>query len=302
MALTPDQIIDRLNLKKQAVNWRFMAIIFLMLLALSLFSNKEIKRGSPLDGEYIARISINGTITDSMTRIDNMKGIALNKNIKGVIVHVDSPGGTVVGGENLYLAIRKISKNKPVVIVMGDSAASAAYMLAVGGDYIVAHEGTMTGSIGVIAQTFEVTKLADTLGIKFHSFKSSPLKGGPLPTEEITPEMQKSINVMIRDIYDGFVSLVSERRNIPLHELLPLADGRSYTGRQALSLRLVDALGDEDTALEWIIANKKLSSDIPLRDYDIELRQSKLDKLLEISSNLSYVLKVMFNNNLTYYF
>lgn len=302
MALTPDQIIDRLNLKKQAVNWRLMAIIFLMLLALSLFTNKEFKRVSPLDGDYIARISIQGSISDNIARIDNMKRIAQNKNIKGVIIRIDSPGGTVVGGQNLYMAVRKISKNKPVAVTMGDAATSAAYMAALGADYLVAHEGTMTGSIGAIAQTFEVTKLADTLGVKFHNFKSSPLKGGPTPTEALTPEMQKSIDVMIRDIYDSFVSLVSERRNIPLQQLLPLADGRSYTGRQALTLGLIDALGDEDTAFEWIVTTKKLNPDINLRDYDIEPHQSKLDKLLETSSNISYVLKAMFNNNLTYYF
>lgn len=279
-----------------------MSIIFLLLLALSLFTNKEFKRVSPLDSDYIARISVRGSITDNMTRIDNMKRIAQNKNIKGVIIHIDSPGGTVVGGENLYMAARKISKNKPVAIVMGDSAASAAYMLAVGGDYLVAHEGTMTGSIGVIAQTFEITKLAEMVGVKFHNFKSAPLKGGPSPTEVMTPEMQKSVDVMIRDIYDSFVSLVSERRNIPLQQLLPLADGRSYTGRQALALGLVDALGDEDTAFDWIVTTKKLNPDIHLRDYDVEPHQSKIDKFLETTSNISHVLKAMFNNNLTYYF
>lgn len=302
MALSPDQIIDRMNLKRQAVNWRLMSIIFLLLLALSLFTNKEFKRVSPLDSDYIARISVRGSITDNMTRIDNMKRIAQNKNIKGVIIHIDSPGGTVVGGENLYMAARKIAKNKPVAIVMGDSASSAAYMLAVGGDYLVAHEGTMTGSIGVIAQTFEITKLAEMVGVKFHNFKSAPLKGGPSPTEVMTPEMQKSVDVMIRDIYDSFVSLVSERRNIPLQQLLPLADGRSYTGRQALALGLVDALGDEDTAFDWIVTTKKLNPDIHLRDYDVEPHQSKIDKFLETTSNISHVLKAMFNNNLTYYF
>jgi protease-4 len=301
MALTPDQIIDRINLKRQVVNWRLVAIVFLILLALSLFTNKEFKQVSPLDGDYIARINIQGSISNNLVRIDNMKKIAQNKNIKGVIIHVDSPGGTVVGGENLYMAIRKISKNKPVAIVMGDSAASAAYMLSLGGDYLVAYEGTMTGSIGVIAQTFEVTKLADTLGVKFYNFKSSPLKGGPSPTEHMTPEMEQSIDGMIKDIYDSFVSLVAERRNIPLEVLLPLADGRTYTGRQALSLGLIDALGDEDTAFDWIVANKKLNPNISLRDYDIEPHQSKFDKFLETATNISYALKAMFNNNLTYY-
>ncbi len=299
MALTPDQIIDRINLKRQAVNWRFVAIVCLLLLALSLFTGREFRKVSVIDGECIARVHINGDITNEPHRIDNLKKIAESIYIKGVIININSGGGSPVGGESIYAAVRKIAKNKPVAIVMGDSATSAAYMIAIGGDYLVAHAASLTGSIGAFAQSFDVVDLGDKLGVKFHNFKSSPLKGGPMMTEHVTPEMRESMDSLVKDIYESFVNVVSERRNIPLQKLLPIADGRSYTGRQALALGLIDAVGDEDTAFNWIVENKKLHSDIKIRDYELMPTQSKLDKLLETSANLSQILKTMFNNNLT---
>ncbi|MDF3048176.1 MAG: sppA2 [Candidatus Midichloriaceae bacterium] len=302
MALTPDQIIDRMNLKKQMLNWRLFAIVVSLLFAFLLISGKDFKSSYSIDGEHIARISIEGPIYDILPRIDNLGKLAGNKNVKGVIIHVNSPGGTAVGGENLYLAIRKIAREKPVSIVMSDMAASAGYMLSLGADHLVAHEATITGSIGVIAQSFEITKLADTLGVKFHNFKSSPLKGGPIPTEHLTPEMQRSMELIIRDTYDFFVGLVSERRNIPLEKLLPLADGRAYTGRQAFSLGLIDALGDEDTAYDWIVSAAKLNASINVKDYDIDPKESRIDRILETYLNISQMIKTALNNNLIYYF
>jgi protease-4 len=299
MALTPDQIIDRINLKRQAVNWRFIAIVCLLLLALSLFTGKEFRRVAVIDGECVARVRINGEIHDDLNRIDNLKIIAESKLIKGLIIHINSAGGTPVGGENIYMAIRKISQTKPVAVVMGDAAASAAYMVAIAGDFVVAHDTTLTGSIGAIAQSLDVVDLADKIGVKFHNFKSSPLKGGPLLTEHLTPEMQKSMDSLVHDIYNSFIDLVSKRRNIDMQDLLPIADGRAYTGRQAFKLRLIDAIGDEDTAFNWVVENKKLNPYIKIRDYELTPTQSKLDKLLETSSNISQILKTIFNNKLT---
>jgi protease-4 len=160
-------------------------------------------------------------------------------------------------------------------------------MTAIACDYLIAHQGTLTGSIGVLSQSFEVTDMAHKLGIKFNSFKSSPLKGGPMPTEELTPEMRAAMNETIIDIYKMFFDMVAERRSsISKEDLVHIADGRVYTGRQAVENGLVDAIGDEDTAVEWIKSVKKVDSGLKVRDIELEPQQSKWRKILDSSARV----------------
>jgi protease-4 len=289
MSLTPDQILDRIKLKKQIVNWRFAAVIAVLMLFLSLFATSDSKyggKGSVIDISYIARVYVSGAIFDDAERLEILKEIEDDSAIKAVIVHIDSPGGTVVGGENLHNAFRRISGKKPTVTVMGDVAASAAYMTAIGTDRLIAHNGTVTGSIGALAQAFEVTDLAEKVGIKFNTFKSSPLKGGPLPTEKVTPEMAKSMQDTIDDIYEMFYDMVKSRRNIPVKQLDMIADGRTFTGRQAIKLGLVDEIGDEETALNWLQINKKVSKSLKVRTIPLNKERDNFYKLLEYSNSL----------------
>ncbi|MGL4226232.1 MAG: signal peptide peptidase SppA, partial [Rickettsia sp.] len=196
-----------------------------------------------------------------------------------LIVNVNSPGGTVVGSEKIYNMLRKISEKKPVVIVMGTMAASGGYLISLGGDYIVSHNGTITGSIGVILQTAEVTELAQKLGIKFNNFKSGELKAVPNPTEKLTEEVRVAIMENIEDTYNFFLELVSERRNLPIEAVKKLADGRVYSGRQALKLKLVDAIGSEDTALKWLQEVKKVN--LTVKDYQLKPKPKLRDIILE---------------------
>lgn len=299
MAITPDQIVDRMKLKKQVVSWRFAAILFAVFLVLVAFvdSGNSSKKASLIDTEYVARIYINDVIFDDTERLDSLKALAENKAAKAVILHINTPGGTVVGGENLYNSIKKLKKQKPVVVVMGDVTASAGYMISVAADYLIAHQGTVTGSIGVISQSFEFTELANKVGVKFHNFKSSPLKGGPLPTEELSPEMKAAMQDTINDIYNVFVDMVAESRQMPREEVLKLADGRVFTGRQALKNKLIDAIGDEDTAMNWLKDVKSLPETLKIRDYALVKEPTKFDKLLnslentEINSLKSFLYK-----------
>lgn len=289
MNITPDQIVDRIKLKRQLINWRLIAIVTICMLIVSLFTTSDFETRKPIiETNYIARILVDGMITHDTDRLEILKDIAQNNSIKALIVHIDSSGGTVVGGESLYNAIRKISSSdKPVVAVMGDTAASAAYMTAIACDYLIAHQGTLTGSIGVLSQSFEVTDLAHKLGIKFNSFKSSPLKGGPIPTEEVTPEMRAAMNDTITDIYNMFFDMVADRRSsIPREKLVHIADGRVYTGRQAVENGLVDAIGNEDTAIEWLKSVKKIDSSLKVRDIQLVSQQSKWRKILESSARV----------------
>ena len=299
MTITPDQIVDRMKLKKQVISWRFAAITFaiFLVLAISVDNGHTSKKASLMDTEYIARIYINDVIFDDSERLDSLKELSENKAAKAVILHINTPGGTVVGGENLHNSIAKLRKQKPVVVVMGDVTASAGYMISVAADYLIAHKGTVTGSIGVISQSFELTDLANKLGIKFHNFKSSPLKGGPLPTEELSPEMKAAMQETINDIYNVFVDMVAESRKMPREEVLKLADGRVFTGRQALKNNLIDAIGDEDTAITWLKEAKGIPASLKVRDFALVREPSKLDRLLNsmensnINSLKSYVYK-----------
>ncbi len=301
MAITPDIIIDRMRLKKQLINWRLLALVALFLLVASLFTGKEMRKFAAIDGEYIARVFIDGEIFDDFERLENLKKIAESKHIKAVIMHVNSPGGTAVGGEGLYNAVLNISKNKPVVTVMGDLAASAAYMTAIASDHLIAHQSTLTGSIGVIAMTYEFTDLADKLGVKFHNLKSAPLKGGPLPTEKMTPEMERAMNETISDTYHMFLEMVAERRKIDPNQLLAIADGRVYTGRQAIKLGLIDEIGDEATALKWLHEQKGISDTMKIYDYQLLTPESKIDRFLVHMQNFGDLIKILTNANLSYF-
>jgi protease-4 len=143
-------------------------------------------------------------------------------------------------------------------------------MISVASDYLIAHQGSVTGSIGVIAQSFEFTELAEKVGVHFHNFKSSPLKGGPIPTEKLSPEMAGSMDAIIKDLYDSFYAMVLQRRNINDDQLKKIADGRAFTGRQALKLGLIDAIGDEDLAVKWLKAIKKVDKNLEVIDYQID--------------------------------
>jgi protease-4 len=167
-----------------------------------------------------------------------------------------------------------MSIKKPVVAVMNTLAASGGYMTAIAADYIVAHNLTITGSIGVLWQNTEITNLAEKLGITFNSFKSGPLKAVPNMTEKVTPEVEEAVMSSIKDSYDYFVSLVSERRKLPKDRVIQIADGRIYTGRQAYELKLVDQLGGVDEALKWLHEERKI--DTALKVFDIELKPKTL--------------------------
>src|SRR5262249_34918350 len=147
---------------------------------------------------------------------------------------------------------------KPVVAVMRSIAASAGYMVALAADHIVAREGTITGSIGVLIETAEVTELAEKIGIKPVLVKSSPLKGTPSPFEKTTPEAERVIRDVVNDFYNRFVDMVAERRALPRDRVVQLADGRVYSGRKAAEDKLIDGIGGEDEAVKWLVTEKHI--------------------------------------------
>ena len=276
MSLATDTIIDRIKLKEQLGRWRALAILAVVVLAIVLVKGET--KESPLLGDYIARIKVDGLIQDDQERDNILKGLEENRNVKAVVVHINSPGGTVGGSEILYRRLKKIAKVKPVVAVMESVAASGGYMVAVASNRIYTLEGTLTGSIGVYFQSAEITELSKKIGVTFNTFKSSPLKASPTPFEKVTPEITDAIEALIRDNYDLFLDFVESGRNMPRDELAKLADGRVYTGRQAVKNGLADAIGGEDEAVSWLQKEKGLAKGLPVKEVKLHKEPSLLEQ------------------------
>lgn len=297
MNISSDYLIERRQIKSRLLIWKLVAIILIAIIFLLVgkyFAPKEI---FPITSneDYIASILIDEIIFEDEKRDKKLKKIIDDSHIKALIVNVNSPGGTVVGSEKIYNILRKISEKKPVVIVMGTMATSGGYLISLGGDYIISHNGTITGSIGVILQTAEITELAQKLGIKFNNFKSGELKAAPNPTEKLTQAVRIAIMENIEDTYDFFLELVSERRNLPIEEVKKLADGRVYSGRQALKLKLVDSIGSEDTALKWLQEVKKINTNLLVKDYPLKAKPKLVEMIFE---DFGSITPNFFKNNL----
>ena len=252
MSLRADDLIDRRRLRRKLTFWRVaaIAVLALGLLALGAWFYGEDLGGAAID--HIAKVKIEGTITEDDELIERLEKIRKSDRVKGVILAIDSPGGTTAGGESIYDEVRKVAADKPVVAQVGTLAASAGYMIASAADHIVARKSSIVGSIGVLIQFPDVTGLMDKLGVKLEEVKSAPLKAEPSPFNPTTDEERAMVRKLILDSYDWFVGLVAERRSMTKPQVLALADGSIFTGRQALANKLIDEVGGEDEAVAWL--------------------------------------------------
>lgn len=272
MALEADFLVDRRRLKRHLTRWRALAIVALVGVAIAAFGRFEGFRSSA----YIARYAVKGIIVNDARRHDTLADIAKDDDAKALIVYIDSPGGTVVGGESLYRSLREVAKSKPVVAVMGELATSAGYMTAIAADHILARAGTITGSIGVIVQTTEITGLLKMLGISAEAIKSGPLKAVPSPLEPMTEPVRVALREMIADTQEMFLGMVAERRKLTGEALKRVSDGRVLTGRRALEAKLIDAIGGEDEAVAWLEETRGLRRDLPVRGVEDRERFGEL--------------------------
>jgi len=282
MAISADTLLDRMYLKAQLNRWRIAAVVLavVMLAGLVMMSGHGRMPGQ-LSKNYIARITFDSIIMDDQNVYELIDDVAEDKNAKAVIVWLDTPGGSAVGGEEIYLKLKALAKHKPVVAVMRSVAASAGYMIACGTDQIFAREGTITGSIGVIIESAEVTELAEKLGVKPIIVKSSALKSTLSPFEKATPESLSTVQTMIDDFYNRFVDMVSESRKIPREQVVKLADGRVYSGKRAADLKLVDAIGGEDEAIAWLEKNKGIPKGLDILDESVKPPLGLLEQLTQ---------------------
>ncbi|HYI85137.1 MAG TPA: signal peptide peptidase SppA [Acetobacteraceae bacterium] len=265
MTLEADLLIDRRRLKRRLSFWRAAAV--LLLAAAAVFAAVRAADRALPGMAHLSRLVVDGFISDDRKVAEALDKIRKNPSNRGVIVVIDSPGGSAGGGEALYTALNSVRQGgKPVVAVLRGTAASAGYMAALGSDRIFAREGTVTGSIGVLLQSFDASKLLDRLGVRPETLASGPLKAQPNPFQPLTPEGREAVMRLITDLHDQFVAKVVAGRGLDEAAVRAVADGRILTGRQALERKLVDAIGGEPEARAWLAAERDVPEDLPVRD------------------------------------
>jgi protease-4 len=278
MSLDADAIVDRRRMRRKLTFWRVSALVIALLAIIG--TAFVLVPGSRLmpQGAYIARIQVQGLIRGNQDRVEALARLGKSR-ARAVIVHIDSPGGTTAGSEQLYSALRELQSKKPMVVVVDGLAASGAYIAALSAEHIVAQETSLVGSIGVLFQYPNFTDVLKTIGIKVEEVKSSPLKAAPNGFEPTSPEARAAIEAVVLDSYAWFKGLVKDRRKMDDPLLAQVSDGRVFTGRQAVGLKLVDGLGNEKAALDWLEKEKKVPASTPVRDYSLQPRFSELSFL-----------------------
>lgn len=262
-----DHILDRRGLRRKLSWWRVIAILALIAALFAMLSAAGVFKNLGQSKSHIARVTISGMITQDRQLLKMLKEIKDDKSVKGVVLAIDSPGGTTVGGESIFHAVRELAEAKPTAASVGTLAASAGYMIATASDHIVARHSSIVGSIGVIIQYPQASELLNKIGVQMKEVKSSPLKAEPSPFHDASPESVAVLQRLIDDSYNWFVDLVTDRRPLSRAEVLTVADGSIYSGNQGLKLKLIDALGGEDVAKAWLVKEKGLSEDLKLVDW-----------------------------------
>lgn len=264
--LETETVLDRRRLRRSVSFWRAAGIA-----GLALAFGAMTFGGDKLDAlsgkKQIARISIDGMISEDRNQLKMLKDIGEADNVSGVLLFVNSPGGTTTGGEALYEGLRELAKKKPVVAQFGTVAASAGYIVGLATDHIVARGNTITGSVGVIVQWPEFVQLLDKVGVKVNEIKSGPLKASPSPFEPVSESGRKVAEGMVNDGFKWFLSLVEARRPVKAADVPGLTEGRIFSGREALAAKLIDQIGGEDEAVAWLKDVKNVDKDAKIVDW-----------------------------------
>lgn len=268
MAQNVDEIIDRRRLRRKVTFWRLASLIVLAAFLIALFAASGLgEKLSDKGSDHIARLKISGVITNDQPTLDLIEDLKKKKRVKAVILDISSPGGSTVGGEAIYEALRDLAAEKPVASSVGTLAASAGYMIACASDHIVSRRTSMVGSIGVYIQYGEVSGLLEKLGVEVDEVKSSPLKAEPSPFHPTTEEARRMLGSVVDDSYEWFVDLVAERRGFEDAKARSLANGAIYTGTQGLKNGLVDEIGDIRTAKKWLVAERGISDKLKIVEW-----------------------------------
>src|SRR5579872_4951112 len=283
MSLDSDVIVDRRRIRRKLTFWRVAAALIAIAAIIAVATIAVPGKTGLTSAGSIARINIEGLIRSNHERVEALERLEKSQ-AAAVIVHINSPGGTTAGSEQLYDALVRLKMKKPLVVVVEGLAASGGYITAIAADHIVAQQSSLVGSIGVLFQFPNFTELLKTVGVKVEEVKSSPLKAAPNGFEPTSPEARAALDSLVKDSYAWFRALVKARRGMDDALLDKVADGRVFTGRQAVELKLVDQLGDEKAAVAWLVAEKGVKADLPVRDYKLTPRFGDLTFLRTAAS------------------
>jgi len=293
MRVSADFLYEMDRLRKANSKWKLVLIALVAIVVYFTGSGG----GKDLKSKYIARIQIDDLLSEDLHTISSLNDLSNDKNVTALVIHINSPGGSPYFSEAIFKSIRRISDaSKPVAVVIGTVAASGGYMVALAGDQIFAGETSITGSIGAIMQTIDASAFSEKIGIKIRAFKYPPMKGEPNITEKTSPEVNQALQDVAMDVYDTFLDIVAKRRNLSKENLAVIADGRVYTGKQALKLKLIDRIGDENEALQWLYSEKQISASNKVNDYVIKQDNLDMSKFL---LKMPQVLNIVSFNNVT---
>lgn len=255
----------------------FAVLLLFAFMLLSIFDDGS---GLGTNPNQVGVIEITGPITESKQTVRDLQKFARNEQIKAIVVRIDSPGGSVAPSQEMYQAVKKAAEEKPLAVSMGSTAASGGYYIALGAPHIIANAGTVTGSIGVISQVFNVEGVLDALNIGVNTLKTGPYKDTGSPFREFDAKDRQYFETLITDIYDQFIHDVADARELELAAVKEVADGRVFTGRQAHDLKLVDALGSMQDAVDWV-GEKASLSDEPKLVYPPKKSSGLLSTILQ---------------------
>src|SRR5438309_905413 len=273
MSLDSDVIVDRRRIRRKLTFWRVFAAVvaILAVVAIGVIATPGGRGSLTTTTSSIARVKIDGLIRSDSERVEALERLEKSR-AAAVIVHINSPGGTTAGSEQLYDSLMRLKAKKPLVVVVEGLAASGGYITAIASDHIIAQQSSLVGSIGVLFQFPNVSELLKTVGVKVEEVKSTPLKAAPNGFEPTSPEARAALDALVKDSYAWFKVLVKERRGMDDTPLEKVVDGRVFTGRQAIDLKLIDQIGDEKTAVTWLEEQKGVKKGLTVRDYKLEPR------------------------------
>ncbi len=286
-----------------------LVLVAVLLSILELFSSPSPRSAVRQTGDGIGLISIEGVITAGSGGfwgagqgdylLSELRRAGADP-IRALVVRINSPGGSAAASQELYRELQKVrEKGKIVVVSMGDLAASGGYMVACAADYIMANPASLTGSIGVIIDATSYEGLYDLLGIEYEVIKSGQFKDILNPARSLTPEERALLGGMIEDIFEQFVATVMEGRGLEREKVLPYADGRLLTGRQALEAGLVDELGNLYDAIDRAARLASISGEPRLYHYGV--RQLFGFRLPGLQLDLKGILPLLARDSLFWY-
>ena len=277
------QILDRRSIRRKLTFWRIFAVLAVGIAIFGAANQTQTFDVVSKNLPHIAQVKVHGVIFDDERLLNLLEDVRESENVEAVIVSINSQGGTTAGGEALYEAVRELSRQKPTIATVGTLATSAGYMVASATDRIVARQTSIVGSIGVLFQYPQVNEMLDNLGIEMKEIKSSPLKASPSPFSEADPEAIEAVQDVIDDSYDWFVDLIADRRGFTRDQALEIADGRVFTGGQGMEMKLVDQIGGQREAIQWLIDSQNIDPELEVIPWKIPRGNSFIDLMNALS-------------------